>query len=144
MASVNGYVIVLAFLLMAGASLFLIFTLFRTMQQTTIRKALIEKFGSAQDLGELLQTSGGQRLLADLSTDGGSPLRAVLGSIQKGIIGLLVGLGAVFEGVIFNHAGMIVLGSLLACAGLAFLISAGVTYRLSKSWGLIQKKRAYR
>ncbi len=80
MASVNGYVIVLAFLLVAGASLFLIFTLFRTMQQTTIRKALIEKFGSTQDLGELLQTSGGQRLLADLSTSGGGPLQSVLGS----------------------------------------------------------------
>ena len=140
MANVNGYVIVLAFLLVAGASLFLIFTLFRTMQQTAIRKALIEKFGSTQDLGELLQTPGGQRLLADLSTNGGSPLRSVIGSIQKGTIALLVGLGAVFEGAIFNHAGLTVLGSLFACAGLAFLISAGVTYRLSKSWGLIQKK----
>jgi hypothetical protein len=34
MTNVNGYVIVLVFLLTAGASLFLIFTLFRTMQQT--------------------------------------------------------------------------------------------------------------
>jgi hypothetical protein len=140
MASVNGYVIVLALLLVVGASLFLVFTLFRTMQQTVIRKALIEKFGSAQDLGELLQTSGGQRLLADISTNGGSPLRAVLGSIQKGLIALLVGSGALFEGALFNQAEMMILGSLFACAGLAFLISAGVTYRLSKSWGLIQKK----
>src|SRR5580704_15480333 len=135
MANVNGYVIVLAFLLVAGASLFLIFTLFRTMQQTAIRKALIEKFGSAQDIGELLQTSGGQRLLADLSTNGGSPLRSVIGSIQKGIVALLVGLGALFVGALAGQMAMMILGALFACAGLAFLISAGVTYRLSKAWG---------
>jgi hypothetical protein len=140
MASVNGYVIVLALLLVAGASLFLIFTILRSTQQTVIRKALIEKFGSAQDLGELLQTPGGQRLLADLSTSGGSPLQSVLSSVQKGLIALLVGLGAMFVGGVSSHTEMVILGSLFACAGLAFLISAGVTYRLSKSWGLIQKK----
>jgi hypothetical protein len=123
MTNVNGYVIVLVFLLTAGASLFLIFTLFRTMQQTAIRKALIEKFGSAQNLGELLQTSGGQRLLADLPNSGGSPLQSVLSSVQKGILGLLVGLGGLFVGAVSSQTEMVILGSLFACAGLAFFWS---------------------
>jgi len=103
-------------------------------------KALIEKFGSAQDLGELLQTLNGKRLLADLSTAGGSPLQSVLSSIQKGLFALLVGLGAMLAGGIEDLEPLVIVGGLFACAGLAFLISAGMTYWLSKSWGLIQKK----
>ena len=39
----------------------------RQKAQNEIRKALIEKFGSAQDLGAFLQSEGGQRFLEDLS-----------------------------------------------------------------------------
>jgi hypothetical protein len=140
MGDLNRYVAGAAILLVIAASLFLISTISRSKQQTEIRKALIEKFGSAQDLGDLLQTPGGQRLLADLSTSGGSPLRSVLGSIQKGIIALLVGFGALFVGALAGQMPLMIVGALFGFAGLAFLISAGVTYRLSKSWGLIQKK----
>ncbi len=140
MTEVNGYALILTFLLVIATLSFVVFTSIRARQQTEIRKALIEKFGSAQDLGELLQTSGGQRLLADLSSSGATPLRSVLGSVHKGIIGLVVGLGALFVGALAGQMPMILLGALFACAGLAFLIAAGVTYRLSKSWGLIPKK----
>jgi Ca2+/Na+ antiporter len=140
MASVNGYAVMMAWLLIIGAVLFLVFTISRSRQQTEIRKALIEKFGSTQDLGELLQTPGGKRLLADLSTSGGSPLQSVLNSIQKGLLALLVGGGAMLAGGIEYLQPLTILGALFGCAGLAFLISAAVTYWLSKSWGLIQKK----
>jgi len=140
MSSVNGYAIMLAWLLIIGAVLLLVFTIFRSKQQTEIRKALIEKFGSSQDLAQIVQTLDGKRLLADLSTGGGSPLQSVLGSVHKGIVALLVGLGALFVGALCNQPPAIFLGAIFACAGLALLISAGVTYRLSKSWGLIQKK----
>ena len=32
------------------------------------------------------------------------------------------------------------IGGLLVCIGFGFLISAAITYRLSKSWGLLEKK----
>jgi hypothetical protein len=140
MASVNGYAIILAWLLIIGAVLSLIYTIFRSKQQTEIRKALIEKFGSTQDLAHILQTLDGKRLLADLSTGGGSPLQSVLSSVHKGIVALLVGLGALIVGALCNQAPVVFLGAIFACAGLGLLISAGVTYWLSKSWGLIQKK----
>jgi hypothetical protein len=140
MRDVNGYALVLTFVLVIVTLSFVIFASIRAKQQTEIRKALIEKFGSTQGLVELLRTPEGQRLLADLSASGGSPLRSVLGSTQKGIVALLVGLGAVLGGTIPGYEGMMMLGAMFACAGLAFLISAAVTYRLSKSWGLIPKK----
>lgn len=137
MRDVNGYAMVLTFVLLTVVLLAVIVMIFRSKQQTEIRKALIEKFGSAQDLGELLQTPGGHRLLADLSTSGGSPLRSVLGSVQKGIIGLIVGLAVLIVGVLFDKKDGILAGAVLASGGVAFLVSAAVTYRLSKSWGLI-------
>jgi hypothetical protein len=140
MTEVNGYALVLTFILTIVTLSFVIFASVRSKQQTEIRKALIEKFGSSQGLVELLQTTEGQRLLADLSAAGGSPLRSVLGSTQKGIVALLVGVGALLAGTVPGYEAMTILGAMFACAGLAFLISAMVTYRLSKSWGLIPKK----
>jgi hypothetical protein len=135
-----AYAILTAALLVVATVLAIIFTSFRARQQTVIRKALIEKFASMQDLGEFLQTPGGKSLFADLSTNGGSPLHSVMGSIQKGLLALLVGLGAMLAGGTEDLPPLIILGGLFACAGMAFLISAGITYRLSKSWGLIEKK----
>jgi hypothetical protein len=135
-----AYAILMASLMVVATLLVIIFTSFRSRQQTVIRKALIEKFASMQDLGEFLQTPGGKSLFEDLSTNGGSPLQSVMGSIQKGLLGLLVGLGAMLAGGTENLQPLIILGLLFACAGLAFLISAGITYRLSKSWGLLEKK----
>jgi hypothetical protein len=140
MTEVNGYALVLSILLVTVTLSFVIFTSIRSKQQTEIRKALIEKFGSSQSLVELLQTTEGQSLLAGLSTSAASPVRSVLGSIQKGIISLVVGLGALFVGALVGREKMMILGALFASAGLAFLIAAAVTYRLSKSWGLIPKK----
>lgn len=125
---------------MINALFFLVYTIFRSKRQTEIRKAPIEEFGCRQDLGELLQTPGGKRLLSELSTNSRSPLQSVLSSIQKGLLALLIGLGALFVGAVSGQTEMAIVGAMFACAGVAFLISAGVTYRLSKSWGLIQKK----
>jgi hypothetical protein len=100
MTEVNGYALILTILLAIVALSFVIFISIRSKQQTEIRKALIEKFGSTQGLVELLQTSEGKHLLADLSTGEATPVRSVLRSIHKGIIGLGLGLGAVFVGIL--------------------------------------------
>jgi hypothetical protein len=140
MTETNDLLVLTIFVVIPTISL-VVFASIRSKQQTEIRKALIEKFGSTQGLVELLQTTEGQRLLPNLSTSGASPIRSVLGSIQKGIVGLVVGLGALFAGVLAGREPTImILGALCASAGLAFLIAAAVTYRLSKSWGLIPKK----
>jgi hypothetical protein len=142
MTEINGYALILTILLVIITLSFVIFTSIRSKQQTEIRKALIEKFGSTEGMVELLRTPEGQRRLSDLSVSGATPVRSVLGSIHKGIIGLVLGLGALFVGALAGPAAMpmMILGALFASAGLAFLIAAAITYRLSKAWGLIPKK----
>jgi hypothetical protein len=107
--------------------------------QNDLRKALIEKFGSAQDLGSFLQSEAGQRLIADLSTGSAGALGSVLASIQKGIILILLGIGCAGANV-FTSVVALGIGVVFLCVGVGFLVSAGVTYWLSKSWGLLGKR----
>jgi hypothetical protein len=67
-----------------------------------------------------------------------SPLGSVLGSVQKGIILLLLGFGCWMASSVFAEQ-LTAIGMLLACLGLGFLISAAVTHQLSKKWGLIDE-----
>ena len=116
----------------------LLFFMNRHKGQNDIKRALIERFGAAQDLGAFLQSEGGQRFLAGLSTGMSSPLGSVLGSVQKGIILLLLGFGCWMASSVFAEQ-LTAIGMLLACLGVGFLISAAVTHRLSKRWGLLDK-----
>jgi len=112
----------------------------RQRQQNEIRRTLIDKFGTAQDLGAFLQSEGGRRFLNELSTGAAGALQSVLGSIQKGIILVLLGGGIAGPGGVFIGQFAMGVGLMVLCTGVGFLISAVVTYWLSKSWGLLGKR----
>lgn len=116
--------------------LILVFSAHRQKAQNEIRKALIDRFGSAQDLGTFLQSEGGQRFLADLSTGMSSPLGSVIGSVQKGLILWLLGLGTIGASMALNSHEVAAVGMVLSFVGLGFLLSAGATRRMSRKWGL--------
>ncbi|HEY2019295.1 MAG TPA: hypothetical protein VGH38_37565 [Bryobacteraceae bacterium] len=125
---------------------FVVFLLHSSQQQreqNSIRRALIEKFGSAQDLGAFLQSEGGRRFIEDLSSGSAGAYGSVLASVQKGIILFLLGLGccgaASFPNQVAVQMAMGV-GLVLLFAGVGFLISAAVTFWLSKSWGLLGRR----
>jgi hypothetical protein len=60
---------------------------------------------ATQDLGAFLQSEGGQRFLAGLSNGTSSPLGPVPGSVQKGIILLLLGLGCLLASLALSSEG---------------------------------------
>src|SRR5947209_7686614 len=97
----NVYIAWVVAVVLGILGLILFFLIHRQKSQNEIRKALIERFGAAQDLGAFLQSEGGQRFLAGLSTGTLSPLGSVLGSIQKGIILLLLGFGCWLASSVF-------------------------------------------
>jgi len=110
--------------------------------QVEMQTHLIDKFDSAEDLRTYLDSEGGQQLLKVAPVEKASPYRRILGSIQAGVILTLGGL-ALF--LIRNHVpgesgedfAMMFLGVLGIAIGLGFLLSAGASFWLSKSWGLI-------
>lgn len=136
----NGQVAIgLGVFVLLGLMLFLLYSSHHQREQNDIRKALIEKFGSAQDLGSFLQSEGGKRSIADLSSGTAGALGSVLASVQKGIILLLLGVGCAGANVFVGQI-TIGIGLVFMFVGVGFLVSAGVTYWLSKSWGLLGKR----
>jgi hypothetical protein len=120
--------------------LYLIYSGYQTKQRMAVRRAVIDKFTSAQDFAAFLQSPGGQKFIADLSGSE-SPARTIMAAVQRGIILGLLGGGVWWAGIkIQETAELATLGVLLVCIGVGILISAGISYRLSKSWGLIAER----
>lgn len=130
--------IILGMFCLVGFLLYLGFNAIRYTRQTTLHKALLERFASAQDLAAFLETSAGQRFLAELSSGAASPFQSVLGSIQNGILALFLGAGFFPLGGAFKDGRVVMgIGIVLILVGFGFLTSALVTYLLSRWWGLL-------
>ncbi len=105
---------------------------------------LLDKFGSANEFVEYLESETGRQFVEEINVQGAAPTNRILGSIQKGVILLLAGFGFIVLGNIFDTSlggdlfiVLTVSGTVALMLGIGFLISTGITYRLSKSWGLL-------
>lgn len=102
---------------------------------------LLDKFGSAGEFVEYLESETGRQFVEEINVQNAAPTSRILGSIQKGVIMTLIGFGMLvlanvfFGGDLFNVVA--VGGTIALMLGVGFLISTVITYRLSKSWGLI-------
>jgi hypothetical protein len=110
--------------------------------QAEVQSKLLEKFGSSQELLAYMQTEAGQRFIqvesAPVVTK--SPHAKILGSIQVGTILGCLGLGLLLLSMVFNDAVPLGFVTLVFAIGLGFLISSGISYKLSKSWGLFDRE----
>jgi len=109
--------------------------------QTDLQHRLLDKFSSPQDIGEFLQTEGGRRFLQGLTTDRWHPGRRILLALQMGTVECLLGIALLCLGFIYPMSRpaphpAVISGLFLLAAGIGSLISAGISYRLSKAWGL--------
>lgn len=109
--------------------------------QADFHNKMLEKFGSAGEFAAYLQSEAGQRFFENLGSEPSTPLTNILGSIQKGVILSLLGLGLlmVSRSFTFENGGnaMFVIGVISLMIGLGFLISSAISYRLAKTWDLI-------
>ncbi len=105
--------------------------------QAEMHGKLLDKFGTSQELVQYLESEVGRAFLEPPHIERVSPYRRILGSVQVGIILSVV--GGVFLLMRNEPAvqGAVVVGGLLLALGLGFLISAAVSFRLSKAWGLL-------
>jgi hypothetical protein len=118
----------------------------KTRARIELNQRLLEKIGSAQEVVQLMQTEEGRQLLEALTMERTISLEQILSTVQKGIVFTAVGLGAVSLRL-FSQTGFgvfIVLGVFVGAIGLGFLVSSGVAYRLSKSWDLLESRKAQR
>ncbi len=111
--------------------------------QVEFQTRLLEKIHSAQDVAQLMQSEEGRQFIEAFSVKHPALMEEILGSVRKGVICTMVGLGGLLLRLIFPMGfGVFIIASILTGAiGVGFLISSVITYRLSKSWGLISKAR---
>ncbi|MGB6485001.1 MAG: hypothetical protein WBE86_16070 [Candidatus Acidiferrales bacterium] len=120
--------------------------------QKEMQSKLFEKFGTSQEMIAYLNSEAGSKFLDSATIEQTRPFGRVLGAIQAGLILFLLGIAMLFvrltmPSVGFNaieqaHSAHAILGFsfLLMALGVGFLASAGVSYKLSKEWGLFDRE----
>jgi len=106
--------------------------------QTELNGRLLDKFSSAHEVVEFLQTPSGAHFVENLSADREEPASGILRSTHRGIILVVVSMGCLFLSWHFRYSGdnpLFVIGVVLFCLGAGFLISARVSHQLSKTLG---------
>ncbi len=120
--------------------------------QRDIHAKLFEKFGSSQELIEYLKTDAGSKFLDSAALEHTKPFGRVLGSIQAGLILVLLGIAMLIVRLTMPNVGwspieqaqtahgFLAVSLLLLALGLGFLASAAASYKLSKNWGLFDRE----
>ena len=132
-SQLKDWVLMVAMLLMTVWGLYIVTIAVRRKHQSTMQKALLDKFSSAHDFAEFMQSPAGQKYVMSFADAVTSPRNAILKSVQIGIVLVFMGGGfmsANRPGAPYNllTEG---LGDILFSLGFGFLISALVSYFIS-------------
>ncbi|MGC9950257.1 MAG: hypothetical protein ABSF64_28155 [Bryobacteraceae bacterium] len=114
----------------------------RLKAQAELHGRLLDKFSSAHEVVEFLQTPGGAQFVDSLSSDREEPASGILRSTHRGIILVIVAVGCLFLSWYYRYSGenpLLVIGVILLCLGVGFLVSAAVSQRLSRSLSAPQR-----
>jgi hypothetical protein len=110
----------------------------RTLAQTEVQTKLIERFGTSKEFIEFLQSPAGQRFVSGVEVSTALYARdRIIRGFGTGIVLSLLGLGFLAIWLADHNDGFIYPGFILLGLGLGFFLSAIVSLKLSKHYGLI-------
>jgi len=110
----------------------------RTALQTEVQTRLIDKFSSAPEFVEFLNSDTGKQFLTGI--DKMPQLMArdrIVGGISRGVIMTLLGLAFVAIWIADRNDGFIYPGFILMGLGIGFFISTLISLKMSQRFGLI-------
>lgn len=123
-----------------------------TRTRAEIYNRLIDKFGTAPELIAFLQSDAGLKFIEENTVQPAAPLGRIIGSMQIGIVLALLGAGLLITGNVFGESlggdlyiVLTVGGVVGLTVGVGLLISAAISHRLCKAWGILttnEKARA--
>jgi heme/copper-type cytochrome/quinol oxidase subunit 1 len=114
-------------------------------QIAELHSRLLDRFAGNQELIGFLEGESGRRYFDALEYDAKNPLNRILAGIQLGVVLILLGISLVVvrsvesDEVVRNT--LLLIGVPGIALGVGFLISAVISHRLCKSWGLLDKNR---
>ena len=108
-----------------------------------LHSRLFDRFSGNQELIGFLEGESGRRYFEALESDIKDPLSRILNGIQLGVVLVLLGFALLLVRTsqtdeIARNA-LVVIGIPVVALGIGFLVSAAISHRLSKSWGLLDK-----
>jgi hypothetical protein len=116
--------------------LYLVFSVIRRTQQSSMQKHLLDKFSSTHDFTEFVQSPAGQKYVAGFTDSVTKPYASILNSLRIGIVLIFLGLAFFMVPVMPDaHEGPYVLrgiGTLVSMLGAGFMVSAIVSYVIAK------------
>ena len=112
----------------------------KTRARMEFHTQLLGKFTSGSEFAAFFGSKGGQRLLEGLWSQQMNAKERILRAMRAGVVLTVLGLGLL--GLSWRTGGFVFLGVLLLALGVGFLISTGISYRLSKKWDLPKDKES--
>jgi len=103
----------------------------RRRQRSALQRQLLDKFSSAHDFAEFMQSPAGQKYVMGFSDAVTNPRNAILSALRTGFVLACIGIGFL-AGATGSNAITFRIGWVAFAAGCGFLISAVVSFFLSK------------
>ena len=110
--------------------------------KSQLHHKLIEKFENVKELSEFLQSKSGSGFLRSLTIEGITPKDRIMDAVSRGVIAACLGVAVLAVGMLFVEEWRYVVsaGILIVALGVGYMVSAAVSFRLSKNWGLLSEE----
>lgn len=110
----------------------------RARRRAELQVRVLDRFASAAEFLEFLNTGPGRRFQEALSGRRGSQARLLVGAICAGIVLTFLGVGLLFVHLkIGRDPDILLFGVVTLAVGLGFLVAAPVSHGLARRWGLM-------
>ena len=111
---------------------YLIASMVRRKQKNDMQKALLEKFSSAHDFAEFMQSPAGQKYVLSFADAVTRPIDSIMNSVKIGIVMVFSG-GALASFGNQQRWILETIGTVAAVTGVGFIASAAVSYILFRT-----------
>ena len=112
-----------------GTALYIIATTLHRRQRNQMQQHMLDKFASAKDFADFVQSPAGQKYVMSFADTAASTKASILNSVRLGIV-------LIFTGAGFHLQDAFWLGKLfvmmLMMVGVGFLVSAAISHVLSR------------
>lgn len=110
-----------------GTALYIVASALHRRQRNQMQQHMLDKFASAKDFADFAQSPAGQKYVMGFADTAASAKASILNSVRLGIVLIFVGFGLQAMGF-----GAMRIGLLVVTIGIGFLVSAAISYVLSR------------
>lgn len=112
-----------------GTALYIIATTLHRRQRNQMQQHMLDKFASAKDFADFVQSPAGQKYVMSFADTATSARSSILNSVRLGVVLIFTGAGLHLQDAFWLGKR---LGMMLMMVGVGFLVSAAISYALSQ------------